>query len=352
MSYQPPQESYFRYQFLRWWCQNQWWVQIVAPCIICIGVIGALLYHWNNERSAEMQDKIGQMQYEHWKKNPPILDDELNERTAAWRVIRLKQGDPSMPIPYKKKQLIVKHWNELIVDMRPEEVQRLHDLLQDTPVNPHDDTEIDIRKFDAPWKESVSLDGMTPDSAKAVKPMQEDQPTPPSNETPASAPNSVPEANPEAAAPTENASDEKTALTSENQTPDEVAPAVEESADAPAEDVSVLLPTDINAPEPAADATAENLPSIAAKDDNSAVVLPTVEDAVLPSENTTAAVDNTNVQLPVLDAPSKPAPDKSVDKTASTENAKASSKTTAADKSKKDPKKYLPAGWKKNPLIL
>lgn len=177
MSYFPPRDSYDRYAFLRWWCQNQWWVQIVVPCIVCAGVIGALLYQWNNERQRQVQDKIFETQYGYMKTHPPELDPDLDEKAAAWRVIRMKKNDPSMPIPYKKKQLIVKHWKSIIVDMKAEEIQRLHDLLQDQPVKPTDDIEIDIRKFDAPWKDDVTLDDMDADLGKTV-PMEEDMPDP------------------------------------------------------------------------------------------------------------------------------------------------------------------------------
>ena len=177
MSYFFPKDSYDRYAFLRWWCQNQWWVQIVVPCIVCTGVIGALLYHWNNERQRQVQDKIFETQYGYMKTHPPELDPDLDEKAAAWRVIRMKKNDPSMPIPYKKKQLIVKHWKSIIVDMKAEEIQRLHDLLQDQPVKPTDDIEIDIRKFEAPWKDDVTLDDMDVDLGKAL-PMEEDMPDP------------------------------------------------------------------------------------------------------------------------------------------------------------------------------
>lgn len=177
MSFFSPKDSYDRYAFLRWWCQNQWWVQIVVPCIVCAGVIGALLYQWNNERQRQVQDKIFETQYGYMKTHPPELDPDLDEKAAAWRVIRMKKNDPSMPIPYKKKQLIVKHWKSIIVDMKAEEIQRLHDLLQDNPVKPTDDIEIDIRKFEAPWKDDVSLDDMDAELGKAV-PMAEDMPDP------------------------------------------------------------------------------------------------------------------------------------------------------------------------------
>ena len=111
------------------------------------------------------------------KTHPPELDPDLDEKAAAWRVIRMKKNDPSMPIPYKKKQLIVKHWKSIIVDMKAEEIQRLHDLLQDQPVKPTDDIEIDIRKFDAPWKDDVTLDDMDAELGKTV-PMEEDMPDP------------------------------------------------------------------------------------------------------------------------------------------------------------------------------
>ena len=88
----------------------------------------------------------------------------------AWRVIRMKKNDPSMPIPYKKKQLIVKHWKSIIVDMKPEEIQRLHDLLQDKPVKPTDDIEIDIQKFEAPWQDDVSLNEIEPNADKTASP--------------------------------------------------------------------------------------------------------------------------------------------------------------------------------------
>lgn len=177
MPYHPPRESYNRYLLIRWWCQNQWWVQIVVPCVICAGVIGALLYHWNNERQTQMQSQIFETQYKHWKEHPPELDPDLDEKAAAWRVIRMKKNDPSMPIPYKKKQLIVKHWKSIIVDMKAEEIQRLHDLLQDQPLKPTDDIEIDVRKFDAPWKGDVTLDGMDSELVKAA-PLEEDMPDP------------------------------------------------------------------------------------------------------------------------------------------------------------------------------
>ena len=177
MPYYSPRDSYNRYAILRWWCQNQWWIQIVVPCIICAGVIGALLYHWNNERQQQVQDQIFETQYGYMKTHPPELDPDLDEKAAAWRVIRMKKNDPSMPIPYKKKQLIVKHWKSIIVDMKAEEIQRLHDLLQDQPVKPTDDIEIDIRKFDAPWKDDVTLDDMDAELGKTV-PMEEDMPDP------------------------------------------------------------------------------------------------------------------------------------------------------------------------------
>lgn len=177
MSYFSPKDSYDRYAFLRWWCQNQWWVQIVVPCVVCAGVIGALLYQWNNERQRQVQDEIFSSQYKYMKEHPPELDPDLDEKAAAWRVIRMKKNDPSMPIPYKKKQLIVKHWKSIIVDMKAEEIQRLHDLLQDQPVKPTDDIEIDIRKFEAPWKDDVTLDDMDLDLGKTV-PMAEDMPDP------------------------------------------------------------------------------------------------------------------------------------------------------------------------------
>ncbi|MBR6434989.1 MAG: hypothetical protein IKS45_00630 [Thermoguttaceae bacterium] len=177
MSFFSPKDSYDRYAFLRWWCQNQWWVQIVVPCIICAGVIGALLYQWNNERQRQVQDKIFETQYGYMKTHPPELDPDLDEKAAAWRVIRMKKNDPAMPIPYKKKQLIVKHWKSIIVDMKAEEIQRLHDLLQDQPVKTTDDIEIDIRKFEAPWKDDVTLEDMDADLGKTV-PMAEDMPDP------------------------------------------------------------------------------------------------------------------------------------------------------------------------------
>ena len=133
MPYHPPRESYNRYLLIRWWCQNQWWVQIVVPCVICAGVIGALLYHWNNERQTQMQSQIFETQYKHWK--------------------------------------------SIIVDMKAEEIQRLHDLLQDQPLKPTDDIEIDVRKFDAPWKGDVTLDGMDSELVKAA-PLEEDMPDP------------------------------------------------------------------------------------------------------------------------------------------------------------------------------
>ena len=121
MSYYSSRDPYNRYAIIRWWCQNQWWVQIVVPCIVCAGVIGALLYQWNSEQQAQDQKKIFEAQYQYWKDNPPELDPDLEEVKTAWRVIRMKKNDPSMPIPYKKKQLIVKHWKSIIVDMKPEE---------------------------------------------------------------------------------------------------------------------------------------------------------------------------------------------------------------------------------------
>lgn len=157
MSYFSPKDPYNRYAFLRWWCQNQWWVQIVVPCIICAGVIGGLLYYWNNERQQQAQGKLLLMQYGYEKDHPPKLDPDVDEIAAAWRVIRMKKNDPSMPISFKKKQLIVKHWKSIIVDMKVEEIQRLHDLLQDQPYKPTDDVEIDIRKIEAPWKDDDSL---------------------------------------------------------------------------------------------------------------------------------------------------------------------------------------------------
>lgn len=161
-------DPYNRYALLRWWLQNQWWVQIVVPCILCAGVIGWLLYYWNNERQTAVQDKIIEAQYGYMKTHPPELDPDLDEIAAAWRVIRMKKNDPSMSIPYKKKQLIVKHWKAIIVDMKPEEVQRLHDLLQDQPVRPTDDIEIDVSKFDAPWKDDVTLDDIGSDFIEKV----------------------------------------------------------------------------------------------------------------------------------------------------------------------------------------
>lgn len=180
MPYYSPKDSYNRYALLRWWCQNQWWVQIVVPCVICAGVIGALLYQWNNEHQRQVQDKIFETQYGYMKEHPPELDPDLDEKAAAWRVIRMKKNDPSMPIPYKKKQLIVKHWKSIIVDMKAEEIQRLHDLLQDQPVKPTDDIEIDIRKFEAPWKDDVTLDDMDAELAKTTQ-MEEDIPDPVKN---------------------------------------------------------------------------------------------------------------------------------------------------------------------------
>lgn len=168
MPYYSPRDPYNRYAFLRWWCQNQWWVQIVVPCIMCVGVIGGLLYYWNNERQRQVQDKIFETQYGYMKTHPPELDPDLDEKAAAWRVIRMKKNDPAMSIPYKKKQLIVKHWKSIIVDMKPEEIQRLHDLLQDQPVRPTDDIEIDITKFEAPWQGDVTLDDMGSDFIEKV----------------------------------------------------------------------------------------------------------------------------------------------------------------------------------------
>ncbi|MBR0236970.1 MAG: hypothetical protein IJQ39_02650 [Thermoguttaceae bacterium] len=170
MSYYSSRDPYNRYAIIRWWCQNQWWVQIVVPCIVCAGVIGALLYQWNSEQQAQDQKKIFEAQYQYWKDNPPELDPDLEEVKTAWRVIRMKKNDPSMPIPYKKKQLIVKHWKSIIVDMKPEEIQRLHDLLQDKPVKPTDDIEIDIQKFEAPWQDDVSLDEIEPNAEKTASP--------------------------------------------------------------------------------------------------------------------------------------------------------------------------------------
>lgn len=164
MPYYSSKDPYDRYAIIRWWCQNQWWVKIVVPCIVCAGVIGALLYQWNNEQQTQDQKKIFEAQYQYWKDNPPQLDPDLEEVKTAWRVIRMKKNDPSMPIPYKKKQLIVKHWKSIIVDMNPEEIQRLHDLLQDKPVKPTDDIEIDIQKFEAPWQDDVSLDDLGPNA--------------------------------------------------------------------------------------------------------------------------------------------------------------------------------------------
>ncbi len=163
MPYYSPKDTYNRYAFLRWWCQNQWWVQIVVPCIMCAGVIGGLLYYWNNERQRQVQDKIFETQYGYMKTHPPELDPDLDEKATAWRVIRMKKNDPSMSIPYKKKQLIVKHWKSIIVDMKPEEIQRLHDLLQDQPARPTDDIEIDVTKFEAPWQGDVTLDDIDPE---------------------------------------------------------------------------------------------------------------------------------------------------------------------------------------------
>ena len=197
MPFYSSKDPYNRYALLRWWCQNQWWVQIVIPCVVCAGVIGALLYHWNNEHQRQVQDEIFQSRYKYDKEHPPELDPELDEKTAAWRVIRLKKSDPSMPIPYKKKQLIVKHWKSIIVDMKAEEIQRLHDLLQDQPTKPTDDIEIDIRKFEAPWKDDVTLDDMDVDLGKTV-PMAEDMPDPskaPADDGEEAADNSTPSDN-------------------------------------------------------------------------------------------------------------------------------------------------------------
>ena len=163
MPYYSSKDPYNRYAFLRWWCQNQWWVQIVVPCIMCAGVIGGLLYYWNNERQRQVQDKIFETQYGYMKTHPPELDPDLDEKAAAWRVIRMKKNDPAMSIPYKKKQLIVKHWKSIIVDMKPDEIQRLHDLLQDQPARPTDDIEIDVTKFEAPWQGDVTLDDIDPE---------------------------------------------------------------------------------------------------------------------------------------------------------------------------------------------
>lgn len=185
MSFFSSKDPYNRYAFIRWWCQNQWWVQIVVPCIICAGVIGALLYQWNNEQQNQEQKKIFEAQYQYWKDNPPQLDPNLEEVKTAWRVIRMKKNDPSMPIPYKKKQLIVKHWKSIIVDMKPEEIQRLHDLLQDKPVKPTDDIEIDIEKFEAPWQDDVSLDDIDIDPNVEKTETPTDNPSDPAKASPA-----------------------------------------------------------------------------------------------------------------------------------------------------------------------
>lgn len=229
MSYYSQKDPYNRYAIIRWWCQNQWWVQIVVPCVICAVVIGSLLYQWNNEQQSQNQKKIFEAQYQYWKDNPPQLDPDLEEIKTAWRVIRMKKNDPSMPIPYKKKQLIVKHWKSIIVDMRPEEIQRLHDLLQDTPVKPTDDIEIDIQKFEAPWQDDVSLNNIDSNVEKTETPT--DNPSDPAKTQPANELNGVNA--PDRPAPTDNLKQTPDPSAPENVT--ENKPSVQSPGDSPTE---------------------------------------------------------------------------------------------------------------------
>ena len=170
--------SYYKYSGMRWWYRNLWWIQIVFPCVIVLTVASVFLYNWHQQHQQQRQDEYMEQMWEWWRKNPPELESDLDEKNAAWRAIRQKQDDPSFPISHEKKQLIVKHWDYLINGMSVDEVQRLHNLLQDYKPTPGEANSLDPKKFKAPWSaESVSNSpSVTDNSASGVQTQREGQP--------------------------------------------------------------------------------------------------------------------------------------------------------------------------------
>lgn len=151
--------SYYKYSGMRWWYRNLWWLQITLPCLIILSVAGALIYNWHRQNANQQrQDEYMEQMWTWWRGNPPQLDPDLDEKTAAWRAIRQKQDDSSFPISHEKKLLIVKHWEYLISGMSIDEVQRLHNLLQDKKPDETVPNVIDPQKFKAPWDGTLTVD--------------------------------------------------------------------------------------------------------------------------------------------------------------------------------------------------